>query len=67
MNDKDVSESILAIGAGFVPVDDEESADATSRKLLRKLEEIELKLRSLDYEHQAITTALRIAGILPEE
>lgn len=42
----------------------EESVDATTRKLLRRLEQIEMEQARLRIEHQAITTALGVAGVV---
>jgi hypothetical protein len=48
---------------GYNMVQNEESVDATTRKLLRRLEQIEMEQARLRIEHQAITTALGVAGV----
>jgi len=58
---------LVAYASGTLSVLDNDSVDATTKRLLQRLEEIDEQRRRLRTERDAITTALAVAGVRPPD
>ena len=68
MNTNDLKLSLLfAFASGTLDVQDRDNVDATTKKLIARMEEIDRQIVSLRSERNAITTALSVAGWRPPD